>query len=125
MSDATLQAVHDAVAAHVADESGGTDWLTEWVCIAVAVPQDDYEQCSMADYTGAVWILGTHIDKAGKELDDLLKKREDAKATLDLLDRQIVQKGDEIGDFKDARDLLMNPPAEPVEDDTPEPDAGA
>ncbi|ASR80697.1 hypothetical protein FDI41_gp67 [Arthrobacter phage Piccoletto] len=45
MSDATLQAVHDAVAAHVADESGGTDWLTEWVCIAVAIPQDDYEQC--------------------------------------------------------------------------------
>ncbi|UVK62319.1 hypothetical protein SEA_NATHANVAAG_67 [Arthrobacter phage NathanVaag] len=78
----------------------------------------------MADYTGAVWILGTHIDKAAKELTELTQKRDGLKSQLELAERQIVQKANEIGDFAEARDLLMNPPAEPVEDDTPEPDAG-
>ncbi|ALF01279.1 hypothetical protein FDH48_gp67 [Arthrobacter phage Jawnski] len=79
----------------------------------------------MTDFTGAAWVLGTHIDKATKELTELTQKRDSLKAQLELADRQIIQKANEIGDFAEARDLLMNPPAEPVEDDTPEPDAGA
>ncbi|ASR80698.1 hypothetical protein FDI41_gp68 [Arthrobacter phage Piccoletto] len=79
----------------------------------------------MTDYTGAVWILGNEIDKASKELTELTKKREAAAAEVARLDPLIRQKADEIGGFAEARDLLMNPPAEPVEDDTPEPDAGA
>ncbi|ALF01278.1 hypothetical protein FDH48_gp66 [Arthrobacter phage Jawnski] len=37
MSKATEKAVHDAIAAHVADESGGTEWLTEYVVCASAI----------------------------------------------------------------------------------------
>lgn len=41
MSDATLQAVHDAIAAHVADEADGVEYLTEWVAIGAAAIADD------------------------------------------------------------------------------------
>lgn len=35
MSDATLQAVHDAIAAHIADDNqGAAEFLTEWVLVA-------------------------------------------------------------------------------------------
>ena len=34
MSDATLQAVHDAIAAHIADlNAGAAEYLTEWVAV--------------------------------------------------------------------------------------------
>ena len=42
MSDATLQAVHDAIAAHIADEADGeTVYLTDWQIIAAAAPARD------------------------------------------------------------------------------------
>ncbi|ALY10528.1 hypothetical protein SEA_GREKAYCON_71 [Arthrobacter phage Grekaycon] len=72
----------------------------------------------MADYTGAVWIIGTHIDKATKELTELTNKREAAAAEVARLDPLIRQKANEIGDFAEARDLLMNPPAEPESEPT-------
>lgn len=38
MSDATFQAVHDAIAAHVADvNEGDPEYLTEWLFVASAV----------------------------------------------------------------------------------------
>ena len=50
MSEATLNAVHEAIAAHVADEADGIELLTEWVAIAAAVIADD------ADHT-SYWFL--------------------------------------------------------------------
>ena len=42
MSNATLQAVHDAIAAHIADEADGeTVYLTDWQIIAAAAPARD------------------------------------------------------------------------------------
>ncbi|QOP66312.1 hypothetical protein SEA_PIPPA_71 [Arthrobacter phage Pippa] len=75
----------------------------------------------MADYAGAVWIIGTHIDKASKELTELTIRRDAAAAEVARLDPLIKQKADEIGDFAEARDLLMNPPAEPVDEPESEP----
>ncbi|ALY09723.1 hypothetical protein MARTHA_70 [Arthrobacter phage Martha] len=72
----------------------------------------------MADYAGAVWIIGNEITKATKELTELTSKRDSLKAQLELAERQIIQKANEIGDFAEARDLLMNPPAEPESEPT-------
>lgn len=44
MSQATLNAVHDAIAAHVADEADGIELLTEWVAIAAAAMGDDHSK---------------------------------------------------------------------------------
>ncbi|AMM44532.1 hypothetical protein BARRETLEMON_70 [Arthrobacter phage BarretLemon] len=75
----------------------------------------------MADYTGAVWIINQQIDKSSKELSELVAKEMTQRAELARTQQAIVQKGDEVADFKDARDLLMNPPAEPVEEPASEP----
>jgi len=52
MSDATLQAIHDAIAAHIADENedDATEYLTEWAVTAAAVIADN------AEYT-SYWFL--------------------------------------------------------------------
>ena len=76
----------------------------------------------MADYTGAVWVINQQIDKSAKELDELVAagKRIDDNQRVN---RQMqIQKSDELADFIAARDLLMNPPAEPVEEPAAEPD---
>jgi hypothetical protein len=45
MSDKTLQAVHDAIAAHIADESDGdTIFLTDWQLVAAAAIATDHER---------------------------------------------------------------------------------
>lgn len=42
MSDATLQAVHDAIATHIADEADGeVVFLTDWQLTAAAAPARD------------------------------------------------------------------------------------
>jgi hypothetical protein len=42
MSDATLQAVHDAIAAHIADvNEGDPEFLTEWVFVAATAISTD------------------------------------------------------------------------------------
>lgn len=44
MSDATKQAIHDAIAAHMADENaseGTVEYLTEWVVVASAAIAND------------------------------------------------------------------------------------
>ena len=47
MSDATLQAIHDAIAAHIADvNDGGVEYLTEWAVSAAAVIADNPELTS-------------------------------------------------------------------------------
>jgi hypothetical protein len=52
MSDKTLQDVHDAIAAHIADENDGSpEYLTEWIFVAAAAISDDPERTSY--YRGA------------------------------------------------------------------------
>lgn len=47
MSDATLQAIHDAIAAHIQDVNDESpEYLTEWVLVAAAVISDDIEGMS-------------------------------------------------------------------------------
>ena len=50
MSDATLQAIHDAIAAHIADvntlHGDSREYLTEWTVSAAAVIADDAESTS-------------------------------------------------------------------------------
>lgn len=42
MSDATRQAVHEAIAAHVADlNEGAAEYLTEWVAVATTALADN------------------------------------------------------------------------------------
>ena len=43
MSDATKQAIHDAIAAHIADENdeGTVEYLTEWVVVSSAAIAND------------------------------------------------------------------------------------
>ncbi|ASR80624.1 hypothetical protein SEA_JORDAN_71 [Arthrobacter phage Jordan] len=74
----------------------------------------------MADYAGAVWIIGNEITKAQDELTQLTKKRDKAQAEADATTQLMAQKVREIDSFAEARDLLMNPPSEPVdESETP------
>jgi hypothetical protein len=43
MSDQTLEAINDAIQAHLNDESDEGDYLTEWVLVtATALPHDAY-----------------------------------------------------------------------------------
>jgi hypothetical protein len=45
MSDATLQSVHDAIAAHIADESDGeTVLLTDWQLTAAAALANNHDR---------------------------------------------------------------------------------
>ncbi|KQQ98014.1 hypothetical protein ASF74_14875 [Arthrobacter sp. Leaf145] len=47
MSAETLQGIHDAIAAHIADENeDATEYLTEWVVTAAAVVSDNAEVTS-------------------------------------------------------------------------------
>ena len=41
MSDQTLEAINDAIQAHLADESDDGDYLTEWVLVAATVVPED------------------------------------------------------------------------------------
>jgi hypothetical protein len=51
MSDATLQAVHDAIAAHIADvNEDDPEFLTEWVFIASAAISTDTDATSYYVY---------------------------------------------------------------------------
>lgn len=51
MSDQTLQAVHDAIAAHIADvNEDDPEFLTEWVFIASAAISSDPNQTSYYIY---------------------------------------------------------------------------
>ncbi len=51
MSDATLQAVHDAIAAHIADvNDDDPEFLTEWVFIASAAISTDSDATSYYVY---------------------------------------------------------------------------
>lgn len=50
MSDATKQAVQDAIAAHIADENqangNSTEYLTDWQLVAAAAISDDVDHTS-------------------------------------------------------------------------------
>lgn len=51
MSDATLQAVHDAIAAHIADvNEDDPEFLTEWIFVASAAISTDNDAMSYYVY---------------------------------------------------------------------------
>lgn len=55
MSDATLQAVHDAIAAHITDENeDDPEYLTEWVFVASAAISTDPDQTSYYIYDSKI-----------------------------------------------------------------------
>jgi len=55
MSDATLQAVHDAIAAHIADvNEDDPEFLTEWVFVASAAISTDPNQTSYYIYDSEI-----------------------------------------------------------------------
>lgn len=57
MSDATLQAVHDAIAAHIADvNEEDPEFLTEWVFIASAAVSTDADSTAYYIYDSRIPI---------------------------------------------------------------------
>ena len=51
MSDATLQAVHDAIAAHIEDvNEGDPNYLTEWMFVASAAVATDVKRTAYYVY---------------------------------------------------------------------------
>lgn len=55
MSDATLQAVHDAIAAHIADvNEDDPEFLTEWVFVASAASSTDADQAAYYVYDSSI-----------------------------------------------------------------------
>lgn len=78
MSDATLQAVHDAIAAHIADESDEVIFLTDWQLTAAAAlaERDDrtlyFNVGTNAPYHHRLGLMyrGLELLEAGTEDDD-------------------------------------------------------
>ena len=55
MSDATLQAIHDAIAAHIADENDDDpEYLTEWALVAAAAISTRRDATSYYYYDSSV-----------------------------------------------------------------------
>lgn len=55
MSNETLQAVHDAIAAHIADvNEDDPEFLTEWVFVASAASSTDADQTAYYVYDSSI-----------------------------------------------------------------------
>jgi len=77
MSDATFQAVHDAIAAHVADvNQGPVEYLTEWLFVAATATETAgrtgyYYRDSDLPYHHAIGLLHYATEAVGDyETDD-------------------------------------------------------
>lgn len=55
MSDATVQAVHDAIAAHLEDvNEDGPEFLTDWVFVAAAALAEDPDATAYYYYDSSI-----------------------------------------------------------------------